>query len=174
MEQDHFRITQEEDHMAADVEAITCACFGGVNPARAAHRLRGSSVPLADACFVAVSDTKEILGSLRAYPVAYEGSNGVEMLPLVGPLAVLPELRGQGVGHGLITRLLASLDRSFVCSVIIGDPGYYAPFGFRRVVGLAVEGEVSPLVLMERLPEGKALIGRLRYCGESAEAVVRA
>ncbi len=49
----------------------------------------------------------------------------------LGPIAVLPERQGQGIGQALIERGLAALRpvRASGC-VVLGDPRYYGRFGF--------------------------------------------
>lgn len=51
---------------------------------------------------------------------------------LLGPLGVLPELQGQGIGSGLVQRGLERLDSQGTRQVfVLGDPKYYSRFGFR-------------------------------------------
>ena len=50
----------------------------------------------------------------------------------LGPIAVLPEYQGQGIGAALIEAGLAELRRHGAKGcVLLGDPGYYRRFGFR-------------------------------------------
>ncbi|HYE61682.1 MAG TPA: N-acetyltransferase [Phycisphaerales bacterium] len=49
----------------------------------------------------------------------------------LGPIGVLPEHQRQGLGSGLIRTLIArAADRRFDAIVVLGDPDYYARFGF--------------------------------------------
>jgi len=66
-------------------------------------------------------------------------------------MAVWPELRGKGVGRALIqTGLTAAKKLGFPATLIVGDPGYYAPFGFHveAVENINLPGPVAPLVFM--------------------------
>ena len=67
---------------------------------------------------------------------------------LVGPLAVLPEHQGKGIGRALIE---ASLDilrsRDARGCVLVGDPAFYRRFGFRRCSGVTWPGVPDEYVL---------------------------
>ena len=50
---------------------------------------------------------------------------------LLGPLAVAPQLQRQGVGGALIREGLRRITAErAACVLVLGDPGYYARFGF--------------------------------------------
>jgi len=49
----------------------------------------------------------------------------------LGPVAVLPEVQGQGIGAGLIEEgLTACRQLKTPCVVVLGEPAYYSRFGF--------------------------------------------
>ncbi|MEM6677151.1 MAG: GNAT family N-acetyltransferase [Pseudomonadota bacterium] len=51
---------------------------------------------------------------------------------LLGPLCTAPSARGQGLGGALIRAALALAEaRALTQVLVLGDPGYYARFGFR-------------------------------------------
>jgi len=67
---------------------------------------------------------------------------------LLGPVAVLPALQGQGVGSALVESGLAELrSRHAVGCVLVGDPGYYRRFGFSTFPDLTYEGVPHEYVL---------------------------
>jgi len=67
---------------------------------------------------------------------------------LLGPVAVLPDLHGHGVGSALVTAGLEELrSRGARGCVLVGDPGFYQRFGFRSVSGLTYEGVPDENVL---------------------------
>lgn len=77
-----------------------------------------------------------IAGYVAASPVAVDdGTPGWHGL---GPVAVAPTDQGHGVGSALVQAALNELRaaRSAGC-VVLGDPRYYARFGFEHVPGLA-------------------------------------
>jgi putative acetyltransferase len=67
---------------------------------------------------------------------------------VLGPLAVLPEHQGTGIGSLLVQ---AGLERLAACDalgcVLVGDPGYYSRFGFRTFPGLVYAGVPGEYVL---------------------------
>lgn len=60
---------------------------------------------------------------------------------LLGPVGVLPELHGQGIGSALVESGLAELrSRRASGCVLVGEPGYYRRFGFDTYSELAYAG----------------------------------
>ena len=60
-----------------------------------------------------------------------------EPLSLLAPLAVTPESQGQGVGSALVRAGLARcLAAGATYAFVLGDPGYYARFGFAAERGV--------------------------------------
>ncbi|MCE5192013.1 MAG: N-acetyltransferase [Actinomycetia bacterium] len=67
---------------------------------------------------------------------------------LLGPVAVLPGLQGQGIGSALVESGLAELrTRHASGCVLVGDPGYYSRFGFSAFPDLSYEGVPHEYVL---------------------------
>lgn len=59
----------------------------------------------------------------------------------LGPISVLPELQGQGVGSSLIQAVLNVLRQMGAGGcVLLGDPNYYGRFGFAARSGLTYSG----------------------------------
>ena len=55
----------------------------------------------------------------------------------VGPIGVLPDLQGNGIGSALMDALLAGADGADVpLIVLLGAPEYYSRFGFRPAAGV--------------------------------------
>ena len=70
-----------------------------------------------------------IVGHVAFSPVRIDGQDGAFGL---GPVSVVPDHQRRGIGRALIEEGLARLtDRRALACVLIGDPGYYARFGFR-------------------------------------------
>ncbi len=73
----------------------------------------------------------EVVGHVLVTPVRVTTDQEEEQLLGLGPVAVLPEYQGQGVGTLLIESCLERLRDSGVAGVVVvGDPAYYARFGF--------------------------------------------
>lgn len=66
--------------------------------------------------------------ALSPAPVGHEAEDWY----LLGPVGVLPERQGQGIGSALIREALRVLtDAGARGVVLVGNPGFYARFGFR-------------------------------------------
>lgn len=77
----------------------------------------------------------------------------------LGPVSVLPEQQGRGIGRSLVEEGLSRLRKMGARGcVLVGDPGYYERFGFRshpRLVHEGVPREVFlALSFSGELPEG--------------------
>ncbi|HIC7209000.1 GNAT family N-acetyltransferase [Burkholderia stabilis] len=73
-----------------------------------------------------------IIGHVAFSPVAIGGeAAGVQQWYGLAPLAVLPDCQRQSIGAGLVRTGLDALRRLGARGcVVLGDPGYYARFGF--------------------------------------------
>ncbi|MBP5858930.1 N-acetyltransferase [Marivibrio halodurans] len=150
-----YRIAPEEPAHAPAVEALIAESFGPERAKRTVYRFRDGRAPIAELAFVGLlpegvgeaAGSERLVASLNFWEVAAPGGP----LPLLGPLAVLPDLRGRGVGRALVAHgLAAARDQGWPAVLIVGDPGYYAPFGFSvgPVAGLDLPGPVGPLTFM--------------------------
>lgn len=99
-------------------------------------RLRESDAWLPHLSLVAATSTGEIVGHLvcsRAH-VADHPVLGL------GPVAVVPDRQGQGVGSALLHAILAAAEACDEPLVgVLGDPGYYGRFGFVAATRLGIE-----------------------------------
>ncbi|MCG8393914.1 MAG: N-acetyltransferase [Pseudomonadales bacterium] len=87
---------------------------------------------------VAESDG-EVIGHVAISPVSV--SDGSINWFGLGPISVLPEYQGKGVGAKLMENALADLrGKGAAGCVVLGDPGYYGRFGFKVVDGLFFYG----------------------------------
>ena len=109
--------------------------FGRDEEAGMADAVRASDGFIPELSLVAVPDGAKTLcqtqGHVLTSWVGLEGSD--RRLLQLGPIGVLPELQGQGIGSALVR---ASLDaaRGLGEPVVLleGNPKYYARFGFLR------------------------------------------
>lgn len=106
-------------------------------------------------------DGERIVGHIALSPVAIsDGSRGWYGL---GPVSVLPECQGQGIGGKLIDRAIADL-RLLEANgiVLLGDPAYYARFGFEHGPALRYPGP-PPEYFQRLVLDGPAPEGVVRY-----------
>ena len=161
-------VRAEEPRDIPAIFAVHCASFATDAEARLVDSLRAAgrlSVSL-------VADANDaIVGHVAFSPVSTaSGAVGIGL----GPLAVLESHRRKGVGARLVDSGLAQFrSAGFGWAVVLGDPAYYARFGFRpaSLFGLSDEFNGGPafqaLELMAgQLPLGSGLV---RYSAEFAE-----
>lgn len=116
---------------AGAIDAVTIAAFR--HAAHASHTEQFIVRALRDAGQLAVALVAEdggvIIGHVAVSPVAITGmSAGWYGL---GPISVLPEHQGRGVGTLLMQGSLARLRALGAAGcVVLGEPGYYQRFGF--------------------------------------------
>lgn len=89
-------------------------------------------------------DDGEVIGHLAASAARIGTEDG---WGLIGPLAVAPPRRLQGVGSTLMAEALRRLRATCRGAALVGDPGYYRRFGFRTFPGMTVEGCPPEVVL---------------------------
>ena len=121
---------QIRDEIASDVAArehLLDACFGPGRFLKTSQRLREGRRPARGLALSAVRD-ETLVGTVRLWDV--ETGCGRPAL-LLGPLAVAPEVQGQGFGQALVTEAVAAARSSGIGVIIlVGDMPYYGRFGF--------------------------------------------
>ncbi|BBK31893.1 putative N-acetyltransferase YhbS [Stella humosa] len=134
----------ETPHDAAAIEDILDRSFAPGRERKTAYRLRDGVAPIDSLSFVNTLPTGAVAATLRFWPIAL----GWERVPalLLGPLAVDPALQGLGFGKALMRHgLAAAAADGHRIVVLVGDPGYYEPFGFSRAMtrNLSMPGPVE-------------------------------
>jgi predicted N-acetyltransferase YhbS len=132
------------------IGALHARVFGPGRFARSAYRVREGrrdGNPLSDFCHVAVRGQR-LVASVTLSEVKIGGVAGALLL---GPIAVEPELAGQGLGRQLIAEGVEdarSAGKSLV--ILVGDEPYYGRFGFRPVPPgqILLPGPVNPMRLL--------------------------
>ncbi len=115
------------------LEILTETVFGPGMRARAAYFLREGVDHEMDLSFVAQC-RQQVVGTVRLTKVKW----GEDIALMLGPLAVLPDLKGQGIGKALMHRAVAAAgansSRSGLPAImLVGDLDYYKTFGFVRI-----------------------------------------
>lgn len=147
-----FEILHERPEHAADIEALLDLSFGPGRYAKAAQRLREGNQPIPELCYVAFQGEgaeRRLVGSLTFWPVNIGGVPGL----MLGPLAVVPAIRGQGVGINMMKRGLEDARAmGFRLVILVGDQNYYVKVGFGPVPPgrLTMPGPVDPSRLLFR------------------------
>jgi predicted N-acetyltransferase YhbS len=120
------------------IETLLDLSFGPDRFRKTSYRYRVGIAAIADLCLVA-REGEAIVGAIRYWPIRL----GAVPALLLGPLAIDPARRGQGIGRALMR---ASLDRAEVMGYrlvfLVGDPAYYVQHGFKVAPGtIAMPGE---------------------------------
>ena len=132
-------LAAERPQDAPDVERLILRAFGPGRLAKAAERLREGRAPLLDLSFVAW-EVGEIVGCVRLWPVTVGDMAAI----LLGPFAVDPAFRSQGLGAALIERACeAAADAGQALIVLVGDMPYFGPLGFAVAPKVTMPGPVD-------------------------------
>ncbi|HWA62802.1 MAG TPA: N-acetyltransferase [Caulobacteraceae bacterium] len=132
-------LTPERPEDGPAVEALIARAFGPGRYVKAAERLREGAVPLLDISFVA-RQGGEVVGCVRMWPVRV----GTAPAVLLGPFAVDPACRSQGLGAALIRRAVAAARTAgHALIVLVGDAPYFGPLGFVPAPDLVLPGPVD-------------------------------
>lgn len=133
-------IRPETPQDAPAIAAVVTAAFGDEGPDTA--RFVGAVRAKADICLaeVALADGA-IVGHVQwcAAPILVDGFPAPAAY--LSCLSVRPDLQRQGLGTRLVERGLARLrEQGFKAVTLLGDPTYYARFGFSSSLGAKIKG----------------------------------
>jgi predicted N-acetyltransferase YhbS len=137
----------------ADLPAILALhgrVFGPGRFARAAYRVREGTPPISPYCRAAFGADGTLLAALRMTPVTI-GCVGRHLL--LGPLAVVPEVQGQGYGKALVADAVDDATADGIgLVVLVGDMPYYGRFGFVPVPPgrILMPGPANPARILAR------------------------
>ena len=106
-------------------------------------------VPIEVGIFAGLWEAKDVIDELSftalaeiavvGHVTASRAKVGVHSVVAVGPIGVLPEHQGKGIGSALMRALLGAADAQDVpLVVLLGSPQYYGRFGFRAAAELGV------------------------------------
>ena len=134
-------ISVQTDQDFAAIEALMAEAFGPSRHERSVWALRPG--PPVDSLCLVIREAGMTVGSLRFWEVML----GAQVILLLGPLAVRPELRGRGFGRALIGEALRRAgDGDWPLVLVSGEVDYYPRFGFVPAApyGLDWPGFVEP------------------------------
>lgn len=100
---------------------------------------------LREAGALSLSLVAERAGQLIGQAVFSPAKIGEREVIALGPVAVIPELQGQGVGSALIREGLARIGPGKPIA-LLGDPNYYGRFGFKPAPLVTYEGKSGPFI----------------------------
>jgi putative acetyltransferase len=155
-----WAVRPERDGDEAGIAWVINTAFAGAdhsggNEADIVRRLRSERE--LEASYVAATPAGEIVGHVAFSPVLID-SDECGWYGL-GPLAVLPDWQRRGIGAALVEAGLARLRHIDAAGcVVLGEPAYYARFGFAHDPALSYPGPppeyFQRLVLSGEPPSG--------------------
>jgi predicted N-acetyltransferase YhbS len=127
-----YRLEQSNDNPA--IETLHREVFGPGRFARAAYRLR-EGVPHDPRLSFVAHAADRLIASVRMTPIAI----GTRPALLLGPLVVIPSVKGQGAGKNLVRIAVeAAGEAGHNVVMLVGDEEYYGPLGFSRLAPYAI------------------------------------
>jgi predicted N-acetyltransferase YhbS len=148
-----LELSHEGPEDGPEIEALLDRAFGPDRLSKRSYHFRQSVAPLHALCLVA-RERGVLMGSIRYWPIRLDERPAL----LLGPLAIEPARQGQGIGRALTEASLARAEAlGWRLVFLVGDPGYYARYGFAVVPeGIVMPGE-SPARLQYRTLLGATL-----------------
>jgi len=134
-------------------EALLDEGFGATRRRKSSERLREGRLPAEGLSFIA-ADGRRVVGTLRLWNIVC--ASGQTAL-LLGPMAVAADCRNIGIGAALMRKALREARKAGHGAImLVGDPPYYARFGFRsdKTAALRMPGpyERRRLLALELVP----------------------
>ena len=160
-----IQLRHETTNDIAAIEAVTIAAFA--DAPHTSHTEQFIVRALRDASELTLSIVAEehgqVVGHVALSPVTITNDHGHKAKGWcgLGPISVLPQRQGHGIGSRLMEQALSELRAMQAAGcVLLGDPAYYGRFGFQAHAGLQLPG-VPPgyfmaLALHGTVPEGIA------------------
>ncbi|ATU90741.1 GNAT family N-acetyltransferase [Phyllobacterium zundukense] len=129
-------------------EALLDRAMGTSRRRKSSEKLRRGRLPSAGLAFVARGEDGTLLGTVRLWDIqtGHDAAGKPVRALLLGPLAVDPSVKGQGIGAALMHHATAEAARlGHGAIILVGDPEYYERFGFSgaNTSGLAMPGPVE-------------------------------
>lgn len=119
----------------AAIATLLDRSFGPERHTRAAYRLRANASPCAALSHVVVDQAGTLLASIEFWHVRLLAEHATLDALLLGPIAVEPARRGEGIGVALIEDGIARarmLGNRLI--MLVGDLDYYDRFGFSNAL----------------------------------------
>ena len=140
-----FSIVPEAPGDHGDVERLLDLSFGLGRRTKTSYRLREGERPVDGLSFIARADKDQLIGAISYWRV-FIGENQMSAV-LLGPLAVHPDLQGQGIARALMHLTLdLARARGERLVILVGDEPFYARVGFRKLPEgrMTLPGPVDP------------------------------
>ncbi len=173
-----WTVRAEQPGDEAGIDALHRRAFGGENAANLVRILRAEGAYDPALSLLAYEETPatRIVGHVLFSPVVIVQGGAPHPAMALGPLGVIPDRQQRGIGRALVRAGLAACrERELAIVLVVGDPGYYARFGFTRAVDAHIEAPhaswTEAYQVLEVLPGAlRKTRGRARYPAAWADA----
>jgi len=142
------------------VRRVNEAAFGQPAEAVLVDALRAAGAAIAS---LVAEDEDGIVGHILFSPATLTADGAATPVAALGPMAVLPERQGEGIGGALVRAGLAACRAAdYDLCIVLGHAEYYPRFGFRPSApfGIRWERDVPVEVFMVAELAPGALAGR--------------
>lgn len=162
-----IRLRHETQNNIAAIEAVTVAAFVDAPHTRHTEQFIERALRAANELTLSIvaEEQGQIIGHVALSPVTITDGCGrqAEGWYGLGPISVLPQRQGQGIGSRLMEQALSELRTIQAAGcVLLSDPAYYARFGFQAHAGLQLPG-VPPGYFMALALHGPVSEGVAQY-----------
>ena len=163
----NIQLRHETPDDISAIEAITVAAFADAPHTSHTEQFIVRALRTANELTLSIvtEEHGQIIGHVALSPVTITDNDGrkAEGWYGLGPISVLPQRQGHGIGSRLMEQALSELRamRAAGC-VLLGDPAYYGRFGFEAHTGLQLPG-VPPGYFMALALHGPVPEGIARY-----------
>jgi len=137
------RIQPETPADAEAIDRLILAAFGPGRFAKTAERLRERATIAAG---VVAREDGRVVGSVRLWKIRIGDAPAL----FLGPIAVEADRRRDGLGAALVAACLKIAEQAGQGVLLVGDPPYFARFGFERAHGVTMPGPVDPARVLWR------------------------
>ena len=147
--------TENESDIDA-ISAVTKAAFAQLAISNQTEQFIIKALRNANALIISLvaEMEKKVVGHIAFSPVTI--SDGSPDWYGLGPISVLPEFQRKGIGKSLIREGLSRLKAAGAKGcILVGDPGYYKPLGFRNLPGLIIDSVPKENILTYPFDENK-------------------
>ena len=155
------RAETADDIRAIDV--VNLSAFEGDTEAQLVGAVRGSPGFVPELSLVAEFNGR-IVGHVLLSKVRYRHAEGEQDILALAPMSVVPSQSHRGIGKALLdAALLGARNLGFTAVVVVGQPEYYARFGF--MPGVRWQLQCTPPTAEEVLTAMELVEGGLRPGG---------
>jgi len=130
-------IRHEQPQDLNAIETLLDRVFGADRHAKKSYAYRNGIKAIETLSHVGYDDAGELVATIRYWPVVVGGNNKPALL--LGPIAVKPERKGEGIGVRLMEMTLQmAANTGHRLVVLVGDAPYYARFGFKPASAFSI------------------------------------